>query len=196
LSKDHKPDLPEERKRVVAAGHYVEDGRVDGVIAISKAIGDWEYKSPKLAPEKMAVSAFPDVTKTAITKDTDFLICACDGIWDCMTSQQACDFVKKGRSKLVGFGGGDLNLQKQVSNSSVKSNGSKGAGKAKVGKVGAKEGKMEATRDNSKFKGLAVVVEMVMEQNCPASIHQSDGLGCDNMTCILVQFSKTENRDN
>ena len=65
-----------------------------------------------------------------------------------------------------------------------------------VGKVGAKEGKMEATRDNSKFKGLAVVVEMVMEQNCPASIHQSDGLGCDNMTCILVQFSKTENRDN
>ena len=126
--------MPEERKRVVAAGHYVEDGRVDGVIAISKAIGDWEYKSPKLAPEKMAVSAFPDVTKTAITKDTDFLICACDGIWDCMTSQQACDFVKKGRSKLVGFGGGDLNLQKQVSNSSVKSNGSKGAGKAKVGK--------------------------------------------------------------
>ena len=87
--------MPEERKRVVAAGHYVEDGRVDGVIAISKAIGDWEYKSPKLAPEKMAVSAFPDVTKTAITKDTDFLICACDGIWDCMTNQQCVNFVRE-----------------------------------------------------------------------------------------------------
>lgn len=86
LSKDHKPDLPEERKRVQAAGHYVEDGRVDGVIAISKAIGDWEYKSLKLAPEKMAVSAYPDVTTTAITKDSDFIICACDGIWDCMSS--------------------------------------------------------------------------------------------------------------
>ena len=82
----------------------------------------------------MAVSSYPDVSKTPITPDMQFVICACDGIWDCMTSQQACDFVKKGRSKLVGFGGGDLNLQKQVSNSSVKSNGSKGAGKAKVGK--------------------------------------------------------------
>lgn len=86
LSKDHKPDLPHERSRVLAAGHHVEDGRVDGVIAISRAIGDWEYKSATLEPEKMAVSAFPDVSKTAITKDTEFLICACDGIWDCMTS--------------------------------------------------------------------------------------------------------------
>ena len=40
LSKDHKPDVPLERSRVVAAGHHVEDGRVDGVIAISRAIGD------------------------------------------------------------------------------------------------------------------------------------------------------------
>lgn len=45
LSKDHKPDLPSERSRVVAAGHYVAEGRVDGVIAISRAIGDWEYKN-------------------------------------------------------------------------------------------------------------------------------------------------------
>ena len=45
LSEDHKPDLPQERSRVVQAGHIVEDGRVDGIIAISRAIGDWEYKS-------------------------------------------------------------------------------------------------------------------------------------------------------
>lgn len=100
LSKDHKPDLPQERSRVIAAGHYVEEGRVDGVIAISRAIGDWEYKNIKLAPEKMAVSAYADVTKTLITPQTEFVICACDGIWDCMTSQQACDFVKKGKKKL------------------------------------------------------------------------------------------------
>lgn len=48
LSRDHKPDLPAERSRVIAAGHYVEDSRVDGVIAISRALGDWEYKSDKL----------------------------------------------------------------------------------------------------------------------------------------------------
>lgn len=64
LSKDHKPDLPQERSRVIAAGHHVEEGRVDGVIAISRALGDWEYKSATLPPEKMAVSGYPDVTKT------------------------------------------------------------------------------------------------------------------------------------
>ena len=48
----------------------------------------------------MAVSGVPDVTKTAITYDTQFIICACDGIWDCMTSQQAVDFVNKGKIKL------------------------------------------------------------------------------------------------
>jgi serine/threonine protein phosphatase PrpC len=87
LSKDHKPDLPQERKRIVTAGHFVEDGRVDGVIAISRALGDWEYKNTKLAADKMAVSGYPDITKTAITANTEFVICACDGIWDCMTSQ-------------------------------------------------------------------------------------------------------------
>ena len=75
------------------AGHMVEEGRVDGIIAISRAIGDWEYKSPNLDAAKMAVSAYPEVRCFEITRDLDFLICACDGIWDCMTSQQAVDFV-------------------------------------------------------------------------------------------------------
>jgi hypothetical protein len=34
----------------------------------------------------MAVSSYPDVSKTPITPDMQFVICACDGIWDCMTS--------------------------------------------------------------------------------------------------------------
>lgn len=50
MSEDHKPDLPSERTRVLQAGHMVEDGRVDGIIAISRAIGDWEYKSATLEP--------------------------------------------------------------------------------------------------------------------------------------------------
>lgn len=65
----------------------VEDGRVDGIIAISRAIGDWEYKSPKLKPEKMAVSGYPEVRVYELSPQLNFIISACDGIWDCMTSQ-------------------------------------------------------------------------------------------------------------
>ena len=99
LSEDHKPDLPSERSRVLQAGHMVEDGRVDGIIAISRAIGDWEYKSATLEPAKMAVSAFPEVRSYEINPQLDFIITACDGIWDCMTSQQAVDFVGTAKEK-------------------------------------------------------------------------------------------------
>lgn len=51
LSHDHKPDNDGELKRVKAAGGFVEEGRVQGVIAVSRAIGDWEYKNPKLLAE-------------------------------------------------------------------------------------------------------------------------------------------------
>ena len=48
LRYDHKPDNDGELKRVKAGGGFVEDGRVQGVIAVSRAIGDWEYKEPSL----------------------------------------------------------------------------------------------------------------------------------------------------
>ena len=46
----------------------VEDGRVDGIIAISRAIGDWEYKSTNLEAHKMAVSSYPEVKTYEINK--------------------------------------------------------------------------------------------------------------------------------
>jgi len=48
LSHDHKPDNDGEMKRIKAAGGFVDDGRVSGIIAVSRAIGDWEYKNPGL----------------------------------------------------------------------------------------------------------------------------------------------------
>ena len=50
LSKDHKPDLPQERSRIIKAGGEVADGRVNGMLALSRAIGDFDYK-PKTPPK-------------------------------------------------------------------------------------------------------------------------------------------------
>ena len=96
LSKDHKPDLPEERSRILKAGGEVSDGRVNGMLALSRAIGDFEYKP--ITPPKDAgphwylnnhmVTSYPDVVVKPMHKDIEFIILACDGIWDCKTSDQ------------------------------------------------------------------------------------------------------------
>ena len=53
LSEDHKPDNDEELRRIQAAKHFVEDSRVDGNLALSRAFGDFQYKDRKeLEPAK------------------------------------------------------------------------------------------------------------------------------------------------
>ena len=82
-----------EKRRVERGGGFVEEGRVNGIIAISRALGDWEYKNISFKPEDNMVSGYPEVTIETLRPDHDFIVLACDGIWDCMTSQEACTFV-------------------------------------------------------------------------------------------------------
>lgn len=97
LSDDHKPELDAEMERIVAAGGFVDVGRVNGILAVSRAIGDFQYKrNPKLPPERQIITAFPDVIQHDITADDEFLVLACDGIWDCVDSQAAVEFVRRG----------------------------------------------------------------------------------------------------
>lgn len=44
LSIDHKPTLPDEQRRIYNANGYVEENRVNGMLALSRALGDFEYK--------------------------------------------------------------------------------------------------------------------------------------------------------
>lgn len=71
-----------EKARINAAGGFVDFGRVNGNLALSRAIGDFEFKkSAELSPEQQIVTAFPDVTVHDITDDDEFLVVACDGQW-------------------------------------------------------------------------------------------------------------------
>ena len=46
LSTDHKPDNEIESARIQAAGHMIIRDRVDAELAVSRALGDWDYKDP------------------------------------------------------------------------------------------------------------------------------------------------------
>ncbi|TCD66613.1 Protein phosphatase 2C 2 [Steccherinum ochraceum] len=95
LSVDHKPGDDLEKKRVIAAGGYVEFGRVNGNLALSRALGDFEYKkNPSLPAEAQIITCDPDFIEHQITEEDEFLVVACDGIWDCLTSQQCVDVIR------------------------------------------------------------------------------------------------------
>lgn len=94
LSTDHKPTLPEERARIVNAGFHVEFNRVNGNLAVSRALGDFMFKNnPRIPPAEQAVTSFPDVRHIRINPDWQFILLACDGIWDVMTTQEVGVFI-------------------------------------------------------------------------------------------------------
>lgn len=70
----------DEKNRITAAGGFVDFGRVNGNLALSRAIGDFEFKkSAELSPENQIVTAYPDVEQHDLTDEDEFLVIACDG---------------------------------------------------------------------------------------------------------------------
>lgn len=90
LTKDHKPDKPEEEHRIKQiGGEIVYDGydwRI-GDLSVSRAFGD--------ISNEPYISCEPDLFEYMVTSKDKFLILGCDGIWDVMGNQEAVDFVLK-----------------------------------------------------------------------------------------------------
>ncbi|KAG5449908.1 Protein phosphatase 1A [Clonorchis sinensis] len=94
-TEDHKPYLPIERKRISDAGGQVMLSRVNGSLAVSRSLGDFEYKQvySRGATEQL-VSPEPDVFVVERKPDRDqVLILACDGIWDVFENDALATYV-------------------------------------------------------------------------------------------------------
>ncbi|RDA94510.1 hypothetical protein CP533_2718 [Ophiocordyceps camponoti-saundersi (nom. inval.)] len=87
LSYDHKGSDENEGKRISNAGGLILNNRVNGVLAVTRALGD--------AYLKALVTGHPYTTETVIQTDLDeFIIIACDGLWDVCSDQEAVDLIR------------------------------------------------------------------------------------------------------
>lgn len=97
MSFDHKPeDEPEMARIINAGGKVTQDGRVNGGLNLSRAIGDHAYKQNReLSDREQMITALPDIRVLTINPSEDeFMVLACDGIWNFMSSQEVVDFVR------------------------------------------------------------------------------------------------------
>jgi protein phosphatase 1G len=152
LSNDHKPDLDSEKARIYKADGWVSEGRVKGNLNLSRSLGDLEYKqNKKVSQEDQMITANPEVITDKFTSDCDFLVIACDGVWDCKTNQEVADFVYK------------------------------------------------RFKNNPTIK-LSKIIEELLDECLATDIYNrklfvnliETGVGCDNMTCVIVNFKKNK----
>ncbi|KAJ8764925.1 hypothetical protein K2173_010390 [Erythroxylum novogranatense] len=89
LSRDHKPDRPDEWQRIEAAGGQIIDWEGSDVlgIPISRSIGDLSLKP--------LVISDPEVTVTELTEMDESLVIATDGLWDVVSNETTCEIVKR-----------------------------------------------------------------------------------------------------
>jgi len=104
LSEDHKPELKKEEERIIKAGGQIKQigpcHRIDFVqgwgLNLSRALGDFEYKGNKdLPPEEQKVIAVPEICTLPLTDKDEFLLLACDGIFELHSSQEAINTVRR-----------------------------------------------------------------------------------------------------
>lgn len=90
LTKDHRTDDAEEVERIEKAGGFMFKGRVLGVLAVTRSLGDHCMKAYVIA-EPYCQEKSIELTNHC----PSFVILACDGLWDVIQDQQAVDFVLK-----------------------------------------------------------------------------------------------------
>eukprot|EP00397_Hematodinium_sp_SG-2012_P019695 GEMP01020252.1.p1 GENE.GEMP01020252.1~~GEMP01020252.1.p1 ORF type:complete len:518 (+),score=136.24 GEMP01020252.1:98-1651(+) len=102
LSRDHKPDVPEERARIEANGGRVKPHECDGVpfgparvwlktkdgpgLAMSRSFGD-------SVVARVGVNSEPDIIEVNLKPEDKFFILATDGVWDVISNEEVIDIV-------------------------------------------------------------------------------------------------------
>lgn len=96
LSFDHKPENEEEIARIEAAGSVVTEGRVDGHLNLTRALGDLKFKKKQgLVAEQHPITANPEVYDYDFSREVDFILMGCDGVWETKSNEEMVEWVYK-----------------------------------------------------------------------------------------------------
>ena len=96
LNREHQTIIESEKERVLKSGANIVGYRINGMLNLTRAIGDLKFKSNNnLKRHEQSVIAIPEITKIEDTDGIDFIIMGCDGVWDCVKRQLVCDFVDR-----------------------------------------------------------------------------------------------------
>ncbi|KAD5803242.1 hypothetical protein R6Q59_024503 [Mikania micrantha] len=89
ITQDHRglTCLHEKERCEQLGGYFDEDGYLNGQLGVTRSLGNWHMKKEKV------LIAEPDVKQMVMTDNDEFLIIACDGIWDVMSNQEAVALV-------------------------------------------------------------------------------------------------------
>ncbi|XP_051790188.1 protein phosphatase, Mg2+/Mn2+ dependent, 1Na (putative) isoform X1 [Erpetoichthys calabaricus] len=94
-TEDHKPFNPREQERIQNAGGTVFLQRVNGSLAVSRALGDFDFKDVEWRlPTEQLVSPEPEVYEVERSAEDEFLVLACDGVWDAVDNEELCAFIR------------------------------------------------------------------------------------------------------
>ncbi|XP_076451535.1 integrin-linked kinase-associated serine/threonine phosphatase 2C-like [Babylonia areolata] len=86
LTTDHSPSVYTERMRIQKAGGYVREGRVMGILEVSRSLGDGPYKNH-------GVTCLPDVKRCQLTSNDRYIMMACDGLWKSFSMEDSLHYV-------------------------------------------------------------------------------------------------------
>jgi protein phosphatase 1G len=101
LNTEHKSSIEGEKERILNSGFQIHNGRIDGKLNLTRAIGDLQFKDKRLRPYEQAVTAYPEILTYELTPTSEFLVIACDGIWDCVEPQKFCEFISEELKKQI-----------------------------------------------------------------------------------------------
>jgi serine/threonine protein phosphatase PrpC len=137
LTSDHKPSRPDEAARVRAAGGFILHKRVMGELAITRAFGDKSFKmgikamledeaeevtsaSTDQEPKDYTaplVSAEPEIASMLLSHNDEFLLLACDGLFDVFRSQDA---IALARQELIHHRGEPAEVARILSDQAIR----------------------------------------------------------------------------